>query len=474
LANASGRRCAIKAICIAGAGSGSGKTTLTLALIASLKHKGYRVAAFKIGPDFIDPGHHARLTGKPARNLDGWMLTRDANLACFQQHAQAVDIAVVEGVMGLFDGYDGKTEAGSTAQMAKWLGLPVILIVSAKSMARSAAALVQGFERFDPDLHFAGVIFNHVASPRHLQYLADALEGHVTMPLLGGIPVSPEIQIPERHLGLFTAESHPLDQTHVDRLAALLEKSVDIDRMIADLPDVVLPRVHIEPALISQPILTGPVRIGVAKDTAFCFYYSDNLDSLEAAGAQLIPFSPLTDQKLPENIDGLYLGGGYPEMFGKQLSGNMALRQEIAEKRQDNMPIYGECGGFMYLCRDLTDMTGERHDMVGCFPFSIRMLPRLKSLGYREIQLQADCLLGQTGQTLRGHEFHYSEIVSPAADIPTRYITTRRDGQPSASEGYQVHQTLGSYIHLHFGSNQFATSSFVAACHHYHQNRIQS
>ena len=282
----------IKGIVIAATKSGSGKTTVTLGLLSALAQRGYTVAPFKVGPDFIDPGHHSMITGGTCRNLDGWMLSKETNLNCFASNSFEADIAVVEGVMGLFDGYDGKSEAGSTAQMAKWLNLPVLLIVDAKSMARSAAALVQGFEGFDPDLELVGVVFNNIGSSRHLEYLKEALENTVKTPCLGGIVNHPDVSIPERHLGLYTREDHPMSTETTSRLVSLIEENIDVESLIRSLPDVQIPDPSQE---LNLPSTDKRVRIGVAKDNAFCFYYADNFDLLEEDCAVLVFFSPLKD-----------------------------------------------------------------------------------------------------------------------------------------------------------------------------------
>ena len=458
-----------KGLIIAGTSSGSGKTTLTLAILAALTRRGYRLAPFKVGPDFIDPGHHTRLTGTTSRNLDGWMLSQTYNQALFQRGSCQSDIAVVEGVMGLYDGYDGRSEAGSTAQMAKWLDLPVLLVVDARSMARSAAALLQGFENFDPQVRFAGVVFNRIGSPRHLAYLKEALEGHVKMPCLGGIPREASITIPERHLGLHTAEDHPLDPATVRRLGNLVENHVDLDRLIA------LSKTHVGEiaASATDTVTTGRrIRIGVARDAAFCFYYPDNLELLAAHDAEIVFFSPLTDRHLPEDIDGLYFGGGYPELHAATLAENQSLKGEIRTSSRSGMPIYAECGGFMYLCDRLTDIEGAVHAMVGCFPFETHMLNRRRALGYREIRLSAASLLGPRGSIGRGHEFHYSELAGDPGTVETVYAATPRSGQEMTAEGYRVHNTLGSYIHLHFGSNPAMACHFVENCRAFQSERI--
>ncbi len=458
----------MKGIVIAGTKSGCGKTTVSLGLMAALAKRGLKVAPFKVGPDFIDPGHHSRITGVACRNLDGWMLPRKFNLDTFAKCAKDADIAVVEGVMGLFDGYDGRSEAGSTAQMAKWLGLPVILLVDAASMARSAAAIVMGFEHFDAELSYAGVIFNNLGSLRHLQYLKEAMQDRVETPCLGGILRNKNIAIPERHLGLVTQEDHPLTEDGIHRLAEHIEKSIDLDSLLNHLPEIILPAQNHR----TQPAKSEiKVRIAVARDNAFCFYYADNLDMLANQGAELVYFSPMADHHLPDDIDGLYIGGGYPELFAEKLAENTTLGHRIKEKSADNMPIYAECGGFMYLCQELVDLNHNRYRMTGCFPFAAKMFTRLKALGYREVTLSRNTVIGNAGLTIRGHEFHYSELVNLAGDVPTVYSITDRSGMDKAPEGFLINQTLGSYNHLHFGSQPDAAGCFVENCLTYRHKR---
>jgi len=458
---------AIKGIVVAGTHSGVGKTTVALGFMAALRRRGLTVAPFKVGPDFIDPGHHAQVTGRLGRNLDGWMLSRAANRAVFTRHATGADVAVVEGVMGLFDGYGGRDEAGSTAQMAKWMGLPVLLVVSAAGMARSAAALIQGFERFDPALTFAGVLFNRLGSRGHLDYLKEAIAAYAATPLLGGLPRDEALAMPERHLGLMTAGEHALSEAACHRLADDIESGLDLDRLLADLPDIV--PTDAEPLGCSKSCSEG-VRIGVARDDAFCFYYPDNLDLLAEAGAELVPFSPLADNRLPERLYGLYIGGGYPELHAAELAANDTMRRDILEASREGMPVYAECGGFMYLCRQLEDLAGTVHAMCGCFPFRTRMHGRLKSLGYREVRMTVPTLLGGKDDVARGHEFHYSDIVDmhQGSPVATAYQVSGRSGGVT-TEGYQVDRTLGSYIHLHFVSRPECAAALVSTSRAYRQ-----
>lgn len=450
---------------IGGTMSGSGKTTLSLGIMAALKRRGLAVAPFKVGPDYIDPGHHRRVTGRPSRNLDGWMLTRAYCRRAFAESMADADVAVVEGVMGLYDGFSGTDEAGSSAQMAKWLGLPVILVVNAASMARSAAALVTGFQNFDPELTFAGVVFNNVGSASHLTYLTEALAQHSDLPCLGGIPRDEALRIPERHLGLVTDAEHLLTGDETDHLADTVEAHINLDLLLERAGQLSgLPAGNADAKSTASD--EKGVAIGVAMDSAFCFYYPDNLDALERAGARLVLFSPTEGDHLPDGISGLYFGGGYPELFAEKLSRNRAVREAVKAASDAGMPIYGECGGLMYLSTAITDFDGKRWEMTGCLPLETEMQGRRSALGYREVTLKADSLLGPAGITVRGHEFHYSRPVGdPACD--TVYRVTPRTHLSLADEGYVSGNTLGSYVHLHFGSSDGVGEAFVARCRAY-------
>jgi cobyrinic acid a,c-diamide synthase len=444
-------------IIIAAPSSGCGKTTVTLGLLAALRRRGLAVAPFKVGPDFIDPGHHARSCGRVSRNLDGWMCGEAAVREIFARGCDGADLAVVEGVMGLFDGAAGDSDEGSTAQVARWLEGRVVLVVDAGAMARSAAALLQGFCRFDPSLDFAGVVFNRVAGSRHEDLLRQAVALVPGLPpVLGCLPRDLEVSLPERHLGLTTAQDIPGVETFYDRLAGLLESHLDIDQLLAG----TFP--HPRPLSPGERRGEGPtggkVRIAVARDEAFCFYYPENLELLEKAGAQLVFFSPLHDEGLPSGVDGVYLGGGYPELHAGRLAKMTGLLRGLREAAQGGMPIYAECGGFMLLAESL-----DGHPMAGIFPAQARMLPRRKALGYREVTFTGDAPLGPAGMTVRGHEFHYSEMEMPPS-VPRCYRLGRRGGEDLAAEGYRLHNVLGSYVHLHFAGNPQAAWNFVEFC----------
>lgn len=448
---------------IGGTHSGVGKTTVTLGLMAAFQKRGLQVQSFKVGPDFIDPGHHSKLLGAPSRTLDGWMLSEGYNRATFRRAMDGKDLGVVEGVMGLFDGYDGRSEAGSTAQMAKLLGAPVILVVDARSMARSIAALVHGFKTFDQDLRLAAVVANRVGSKTHNQFLAEAMESVADVYFLGGLPRAEEVAIPERHLGLVTSAEEPYTSELFDKLAMLVEEYLDLDKLLE------LTTTHVvDEDLVSPPPRQAEVRIGVARDEAFCFYYQDNLDLLSHYGGKLCFFSPLRDTNLPADVAGLYLGGGYPELYAPQLSENRSLNSEILAAAGRGMPIFAECGGFMYLSRSI-EVKDRTYPMVGLYAFGTRMLARRKALGYREVVLARDSLLGPQGLKARGHEFHYSEVVDEPGDIAYLFQVGDRKGNDTVTDGFLRHNTLGGYIHLHFGSNPEMAANFVDSCKKYQE-----
>jgi cobyrinic acid a,c-diamide synthase len=450
-----------KGLIIAGPASGVGKTTVTLAVMAALRKRGLAVQPFKCGPDFIDGGHHGRVCGRASRNLDGWMLSAEANRKIFRRGAAGAHVCVVEGMMGLFDGVEGKSEAGSTAEMAKWLGLPVILVVDASSMARSAAALVHGFENFDPAVKVAGVIFNKVAGAAHYQFLKDALATSTRALPLGYLPSDARIQIPERYLGLFTAGENLLPESALSLLGELAEDGIDVDKLLRCAAPIAGGAEDLRTENVRHGSgLAGAIRLGVARDKAFCFYYEDNLDALREAGAEIVEFSPLADASLPADLDGLYFGGGYPELFAKELTENRGMLASIKSAAEAGLPIYAECGGLMYLAREIVTKEGAAFAMAGLLPLRVEMTDRLVNFGYTEASFTADCLLGQAGGKARGHSFHCSRIIDRGS-IENVYRTRNSMTGREEPEGMRVKNVLASYIHLHFLSSPGMAGVFV-------------
>ncbi len=471
-----------RAFLIAAPQSGSGKTTVSLAIMAALARRGLTVAPFKCGPDFIDPGYHRLVTGCPSVNLDGWMCPEAFVRDTFRRHAAGSDVAVIEGVMGLFDGFGASSTEGSSAQVAAITGAPVVLVVNARGMAASAAALVKGFAGYDPLVRLAGVIFNNVGSEAHAELLCQAMANSLPdMTVFGCIPRDESLAIPSRHLGLVTAEDNPLPPEYLERLAAMAERHLDLDGLaglqIPPSPPFAKGGTWLDAdAGLSPPFAKGgaggmsPVPIAVARDSAFCFVYEDNLRLLREAGAELVPFSPLDDAVLPRGIGGIYLPGGYPELYAERLGANTAMRAAIRAAVESGMPVYAECGGLIYLTEG---MDGSAFDFVGIFPLRARLLPRRKALGYRRVDFLADSIVGNVGDTARGHEFHYSEINEMPANIDRCYRVSRQERELGV-EGYRYRNCLASYIHLHFGSNAGSAPAFVAACVTHRQKAMPS
>lgn len=437
-----------RVVVIAGVASGVGKTSVTLGLLEALRHRGLDVQAFKVGPDFIDPQLHASITGRPSYNLDGFMCGVDAVRATVARASANADVAIVEGMMGCFDGVDGTSDLGSTAQIAKWLGAPVVLVVDASAQSRSAAAVVLGFERFDPDLRIAAVVANRVGGATHGQWVSDGIRAACRAEPVGALVQDAALVLAERHLGLVTAAEGVLTRARRDALRNAVERGIDIDRLLALMGPLGVA------AAAAAPWAAARVTIAVARDRAFQFYYEENLELLRDAGARLIFWSPIADRELPE-ADGLYFGGGYPELHAEALADNASARKAVRAFADGGRPVYAECGGLMYLTEALEDGEGRAHPMVGVLPSRVRMRPPRMTLGYVTVRLAADTPLGAAGSVLRGHRFHFSTLDPVPADVPRVY---------EGSEGYLVGRTLLSYAHVHFASNPGVARAFVDAC----------
>jgi len=440
----------IPSFIIAGTSSGSGKTTVALGLMAAFQGRGLNVQPYKCGPDFIDPGLHKLVTGTISRNLDLWMSGEKFTRHCFHQNLQNCDIAIIEGVMGMFDG--GKS---SSAALSQTLGIGTILVLDVRSTAESAAAIVKGFETLDPRVAPKGVILNRIASKRHLQLVSEAIESHCSAEILGHIPRTLEFSIPSRHLGLLTGEESPLSNEAIQTLRETVTTHINLDRIL-ELFDYEMPeQTSTDTLLVKKP----SCRIGIARDKAFCFYYQDNLDLLEKYGAKLIFFSPLQDPFLPECIDALYLGGGYPELYADELSKNQSMLRDIQKFVEEDGTVYAECGGFMYLTEGIAGTDGTFHPMAGIFPVKAYMQKKRASLGYRETTTGKRSFFGPTGTILRGHEFHYSNIDKMPDHIDRIYKVNN-----GSREGYCYKNVLGGYMHHHFGYNPQVVQEFINYC----------
>lgn len=441
----------LSAFLLGGVNSGSGKTTLAAALLRALRRRGIDVAPFKCGPDYIDPSFHRQAAGRASFNLDPCFHAGAALRSAFARSAATADAAVVEGVMGLFDGTCPGTRAGSSAEIAARLGLPVVLVVNARGISGSIAPLVKGFCEWDPEVRIVGVIADFTGSARHGQLLADALRTAGLPPLLGRFDRNEAWRLPERHLGLTTGT---LDDALLDRMADAAEESIDLDRLLE------LARIPRPAAVVSAAAqATSGLRLGVAQDEAFHFYYEENFELLRERGVELVFFSPLHDRDLPPELDGLWFGGGYPELFAETLAANDAMLDAVRSSAASGRVVWGECGGFLYLLAGLTGFDGVRYPMLGLLPGEGKMHSRLSALGYREAVTAADGLFGPAGTRIQGHEFHYSSAELPAGTQPFFHARTLHG---ETSEAGSVHNRIaGSYLHLHFASNPAALDHFV-------------
>ena len=495
------------ALVIAGERSGAGKTTVTIALLAYLIRRGLNVQSFKVGPDYIDPMFHAFVTGRPCRNLDPVLTSESYVKKCFSRHIQDVDYALVEGVMGLFDGVSRKNQESrrhdtdfetdtrinypkeegnydfsfaSTAHVAYLLNLPVLFVIDCSRLSGSVAAIAHGFRSFNPDLNFAGLVLNRVASERHLELLQDALKP-LNLPILGVLRRDEAVTIPDRHLGLIPAEELPNLHAAIDKLADLAAVSFDWEKLLPllaatrngggegseqlsgrhSLPSVIITQ---KDDVVNSLGKQFGVRIAVARDRAFNFYYQDNLDLLEELGAQLVFWSPLDDSVFPDNVQGLYFGGGFPEVFAQKLSGNVLIRDAVRSAIFSGMPTYAECGGLMYLCDSIVDFDGNSWQGVGVLETSAAMGKRL-TLGYREAVAVRDSSVLTAFDEVWGHEFHRSHLtVEPINPVYHSWRYGKRGEVEAVAEGWGVCRVHASYLHLHWGARPDIPARFLQQC----------
>jgi cobyrinic acid a,c-diamide synthase len=449
----------MKSFVIAGVASGVGKTTIATGLIAALRRRGLRVQPFKVGPDYIDPSYHRLAADRPSRNVDTWLVPLHRARELFVRAAAGCDVGIVEGVMGLYDGRLGAGEAGSTAHVAKLLGLPVVLVVDVGKAARSGAAAALGFRCFDPNVELAGVILNRVSGERHLQTVAEAMRQEARLRMLGWVRRGVPVELPERYLGLIPAAERTPPKGDIDALAAAIEQHVDVDELMALASEVDLSE-SAESDLFPAEAVTTRAKIAVAYDEAFNFYYEDNLDLLRAWGAELAKFSPLRDASLPDDVAGIYLGGGFPELFAERLSANERLKAEIRAAAREGMPIHAECGGLMYLGDRLTDRRGQQWEMVGAIPTTSSLAGERVTVGYRTLTALRDSPLARAGDKIRAHEFHWSSCHSPSARAAAYTV----DESPPRVEGYLADNLVASYMHLHFATDPRLAPRFVESC----------
>ncbi|AEH48104.1 cobyrinate a,c-diamide synthase [Parageobacillus thermoglucosidasius] len=447
----------MRRIVIAGTESGVGKTTVTIGLMAALRQKGYTVQGFKCGPDYIDPTYHTAVTGRRSRNLDSWMVGHETVQAICAKGCEGADIAIIEGVMGLFDGKRPTTNEGTTAEISVLTKSPVLLVIDCSGMARSAAAIVRGFQTFDKRVRIAGVIANRVGSEGHFRLVKTAIEQECGIPVIGFLQKDDMLHIPERHLGLIPSiERGELDGFFA-KLGERVAETVDLNALLklSEAPALSAPRSYIN---VNK---SYNVRIAVAKDAAFHFYYPENLELLQAYGAELVFFSPLAGEPLPDDVDGLYIGGGFPEEFAKTLSEQQNVKQSIKAAIESGLPTLAECGGFMFLTEAIETTDGSCYDMVGVIPGRVVMHSKLVALGYREVKGEKGNFLLPEGLRARGHEFHYSTYEAEGG-LPFAYETTGLRGVKK--DGYQRENLIAGYIHFHFASCPPMVENWLKRC----------
>jgi cobyrinic acid a,c-diamide synthase len=442
-------------IMIAGVSSGVGKTTVATGLMHALVARGLRVQGFKVGPDYIDPTYHRSATGRPSYNLDTWLNGPEDVLRCFASGMRDADIAIIEGVMGLFDGRKQTRDDASSAEMARLLDVPVFLVVDASRMGQSVAAVIHGYQHLDPRVHIAGVILNQVASENHESILRYAIAAWTNVPIVGVIYRGQMPSMPARHLGLVPTSEHQLD---LQQLGNVIEHTIQIDQLLASARQIANERPLRNDAPAEQQIELPlplrreqrPYRLGLALDRAFSFYYPEVLEHFTARGIEVVPFSPLDDTVPPHDIDVCYLGGGFPEIFAAQLSANESMLAGLRSMIAGGTRIYAECGGYMYLGKACIDQEGISHPLLGVVPYEFRMGKQRAQLGYREIMTRRATLLGPANMHLRGHEFHWSSIKESLLTEHTIYEI--QDEKGYTEEGFADHAIVASYIHLPFKS----------------------
>jgi cobyrinic acid a,c-diamide synthase len=456
----------IPRLMIAATGSGAGKTTTTIGLIAALRARGLTVAAFKCGPDYLDPTYHARVSGGVSHNLDGWMMGREAVTATFTRAARHADIAIIEGMMGLFDGASPIADEGSSAEIAKWLSAPVVLVTDASGMARTVAAIAHGFAHFDPAVRLAGLICNRVGSRGHLELLKTASR---EVPVLGGLPENAAAAFPERHLGLFSANEKHVPVELLDQWGRLAREWFDLDALIAIADSAPSPDPVTVDGEAESRAAVPRCRIGVALDDAFHFYYEDNLRRLETLGAEIVNFSPVRDRELPA-VDGLYFGGGYPEALARELSSNQSMIASVRAFAARGGSLYAECGGLMYLTRAIRTLDGASFPMAGLIDADALMHERLQAIGYVEVETLTPSILGPSGLRFRGHQFRYSTLEPDPSGIERAYVVRPKWGS-ELTEGYRSGNLLASYVHAHWASNPSAAAGLVESCVRFRASR---
>ena len=427
-------------IILAGTGSAVGKTTIATGIMKALSEK-YNVQPFKAGPDYIDPSYHTLATGNTSRNLDSFFMKEGQIRDSYLKGTKGKDIAVIEGVRGLYEGIDSINDIGSTASIAKALKAPVILIINSRSLVKSAAALVLGFKALDPEINIAGVILNKIKNQAHYEKTKRSIEEITKTEVIGGIVRDDNISIEQRHLGLVPARERETSIKFINIWSETIKESIDLDRLVEIAKSA--PKLTSKTIPIWNRLNKEPVKIGVAYDEVFNFYYKENIEALEANNAKIEYFSPLNDESLPD-VDGLYIGGGYPELFSKELSANLQMLKDIKQFHNESRPIFAECGGLMYLMNSIHD-----DKVVDIYPYQAVLTDRVQALKYTIAEVQEDNIISKKGETFHGHEFHYSKVIVNDLKNPLAFRITRGKGSYELQDGFMEKNTLASYVHTH-------------------------
>lgn len=449
---------AINRVVIAGVSSGVGKTMITIGLMSAFKQMGLSVQGFKCGPDYIDPTYHTAVTKRPSRNLDSWMLSSEIVREVFVNGSKDSDISVIEGVMGFYDGKSATSNEGSTAEISRLLDCPTVLVVDCSKMARSAAAIVRGYQLLDPHVRIVGVIANRVGSKGHYQLIKQAIEQECCIPVLGYLLENKKLNLPERHLGLVPSIERGELDGFFKELGQVMKETIHIEKILELSKQQKEIQVNSTLLLKQRPSLD--LTIAVAKDEAFNFYYQENLELIEAFGAKIAYFSPLRGETIPDDADGLYIGGGFPEMFAEQLANQEEVKKSIKAKLDAGLPTLAECGGFMYLARSIT-VDDHRFEMVGVITGDIKMEDSLAAIGYREVSGHGDNYLFSENVTAKGHEFHYSTYCSSDDEVPAYHV---KGLFGEGSEGVTYKNVIAGYTHLHFCSSPQLLENFLLKC----------
>ena len=443
----------IPRIVLAGVTSGVGKTSITCSIIYALKKRGFSVQPFKVGPDYIDPSYLTTISKNDTYNLDVWLMGQKQVLDSFVSHSNS-DISIIEGVMGYYDGFKGNSNYASTHHVASITKSPVILVLDASKTARSIGATALGFQKFHRNSRIVGIILNKIGSKKHEILCRDALE-KTKLPIIGVIPKNPILNLESRHLGLISTYDNKILKNKLEKTSKIISASLDIDQIIKIIKNPIS-----LPKIIKNNYKKTKVKIAVALDNSFNFYYDDNLNALRREGASLIFFSPIKDKKIPK-CDGLYIGGGFPEILGNDLAKNQIMKKSIKKLSEDNFPIYAECGGLMYLTKSIAN-NNKKYKMVGLFDAETIMTKKMR-LNYTKGKLSSKNILSNSLHRFRGHEFHYSELDSVSSDSKFAFNLEIGEGIKNHQDGLIQNNTLASYGHLYFDSSNYA-EIFVKNC----------